>query len=53
MTKPWLSLSAVVGLVFLLVTPVLANFQAGVDAAKRGDYDAALKEFRLLAEQGV
>jgi len=52
MTKPWLCLSIVVGLVFMLATPILADFQAGVDAYKRGDYDTALKEFRLLAEQG-
>ncbi len=28
-----------------------ADFQAGVDAAKRGDHGTALKEFRRLAEQ--
>ncbi len=52
MTKPWLSLSIVVGLIFMLATPVLAGFQEGVDAYMRGDYDTALKEFRPLAEQG-
>ncbi len=51
MTKPWLSLSIVVGLVFMLATPVLAGFQEGVDAYERGDYDTALKEFRPLAER--
>ncbi len=29
-----------------------ADYQAGVDAADRGDYAAALKEWRPLAEQG-
>ena len=53
MTKPWRSLSIVVGLVFVLAPPVLADFQAGLDAYNRGDYDTALKEFRPLAGQGV
>ena len=52
MTKPWLNLSIVVGLVFLLATPAWPDFQAAVDAAKRGDYDTAVKELRPLAEQG-
>ena len=52
MTKTWLSLSVVVGLVFMLAPSVLADFQAGVDAYNGGDYDTALKEFRPLAERG-
>ncbi len=52
MTKPWLHLSIVVGLALMLPTPVLADFQAGSDAYKRGDYDSALEEWRLLANQG-
>ncbi len=52
MTKPWLPLSTFVGLVFMLAAPTWADFQAGVDAYERGDYDTALKEFRHLAEQG-
>jgi len=38
----------------LLLVPVLswADFQAGMDAYERGDYDTALAEFRPLAEQG-
>ncbi len=52
MTKPWLNLPIVVGLVFMLATPGLADFQAAVDAYNRGDYDTALKEWRPLAEQG-
>ncbi len=51
MTKTWLGLSIVVGLLIMLATPVLADLQAGVEAYKRGDYDTALKEFRPLAEQ--
>ncbi len=52
MTKPWLRLSIVVGFCFMLASPVLADYQAGVDAYKRGDYDTVLKEWRPLAEQG-
>ena len=52
MTKPWLSLSIVVGLVLVLVPPAWPDYQAGAEAYKRGDYDTAVKEFRLLAEQG-
>ncbi len=49
------ALRAVVVLVPTLVlsAPVLAaDFQAGLDAAERVDYAAALKEWRPLAEQG-
>jgi len=52
MTKPWLVLSIVVGLVFMLAAPAWANYRAGLDAIKSGDYDTALKEFRPLAMQG-
>jgi len=52
MDKRWLVLSFVVGLGFLLAPPALADFQVGVEAYKRGDYDTALKELRPLAEQG-
>ncbi len=52
MNRPWFSLSMVVGLVFMLATPAWPDFQAGVDAYKRGDYDTALNTFRPLAEQG-
>ena len=50
--KPWLNLSIVVGLVFMVATPVLADFQAGLEAADRGDYHTAVKEFQLSAERG-
>ena len=36
----------------LLVSAQAADFQAGMAAYKRGDYAAALREFRPLAEQG-
>ncbi len=53
MTKPWLSLSIVVGLVCMLAAPAWADFQAGLDAYERGDYHTAMKEWRPLAEQGL
>jgi len=52
LTKTTVPLFKVIGLVFMLAPPILADFQAGLDAYKRGDYDTALKEFRPLAEQG-
>ncbi|MBH0197608.1 MAG: sel1 repeat family protein [Nitrospira sp.] len=35
-----------------LVVPAWADFQAGRDAAKRGDYTTALREFRSQAKLG-
>ena len=35
-----------------LVVPAWADYQAGMDANKRGDYATALREWRPLAEQG-
>ena len=35
-----------------LAAPAWAGFDEGVDAYERGDYEAALKEIRPLAEQG-
>ncbi len=35
-----------------LTVPAWADFQAGLDAYLRGDYAAALREWRPLAEQG-
>ena len=52
MIKRWLSLSIVVGLVLVLVPPVWSDYQAGVDAYERGDYEYALQELRPLADQG-
>lgn len=36
----------------IAAVPALADFQAGLDAYKKGDYAAAAKEWRPLAEQG-
>lgn len=44
------ALSAVVALAIAL--PALADFQAGLDAYKKGDYVTAAKEWRPLAEAG-
>ncbi len=51
MTKFLLYIPLLVG---LLLVPALgwADFEAGVDAIVRGDYDTALAEFRPVAEQG-
>ena len=35
-----------------LAAPALADFKAGVDAYRRGDYATALHEWQALAEQG-
>ena len=39
-------------LILLIGTPAFADFQKGLDAANRGDFATALKEWRPLAEQG-
>ncbi len=51
MTKFLLHIPLLIG---LLLVPALgwADFQAGVDASERGDYETALKEFRPLANKG-
>ena len=36
-----------------LATPAWFDFQAGLDAKNRGDYETALSEWRPLAEKGV
>lgn len=36
----------------VLVVPALADFQAGMDAFNKGDYNAAVKEWLPLAEKG-
>ncbi len=53
MKRTWLVPSIVVGLVLMLTLPAWADFQEGLDAYKRGDYDTALKEWRPLADQGL
>ncbi len=52
MTIPWLHLSARVAHFLGVTLPEEADFEVGVEAWGRGDYDTALQEFRLLAEQG-
>ena len=39
-------------LIILIGTPAFADFQKGLDAANRGDFATALKEWKPLAEQG-
>jgi len=52
MTIPWLRLSARVAHFLGVTLPEGTDFEVGVEAWGRGDYDTALREFRLLAEQG-
>ncbi len=52
MTIPWLGLSARVAHFLGVTLPAETDFEVGVEAWGRGDYDRALQEFRLLAEQG-
>ncbi len=39
-------------LLVVLAAPAWAGWDGGVAAYKRGDYATALREFRVLAEQG-
>ena len=52
MTIPWLRLSTRVAHFLGVTLPEGTDLEVGVEAWGRGDYDTALKEFRLLAEQG-
>jgi len=52
MTVPWLGLSARAAHFFGVTLPEETDFEVGVEAWGRGDYDTALREFRPLAEQG-
>ena len=52
MTKTTVHLFMVVGLSLMLVVSGCTDFQAGVGAYKRGDYETALKELRPLADYG-
>ena len=46
--------AAIVALDIALATPLAAqDFDAGMEAYQRGDYTAALSEFRPLADQGL
>ncbi len=52
MKRTWLGLSVRVLRYFGVPLPPETDFEIGVDAWGRGKYETALKEFRLLAEQG-
>jgi len=52
MTIPWLRLSTRVAHFLGVTLPEETDFHVGVEAWGRGDYDRAVREFRLLAEQG-
>ncbi len=52
MTIPWLHLSTRVAHFLGVSLPEETDFEGGVEAWGRGDYDTALREFRPLAEQG-
>jgi len=39
-------------LMILFALPAWADFQDGVDAADRGDFETALREWQPLADQG-
>jgi len=52
MAIPWLHLSARVAHFLGVTLPEETDFEVGVEAWGRGDYDRAVREFRLLANQG-
>ncbi len=52
MPIPWLRLSTRVAHFLGVTLPEGTDFEVGVEAWGCGDYDRALQEFRLLAEQG-
>ena len=52
MRPGWLLPFIVLGFSVLLSDPVCADFKAGMDAYKQGDYATALKEWEPLAKQG-
>ncbi len=52
MPIPWLRLSTRVAHFLGVTLPEGTDFEVGVEAWGRGDYDTALREFRLLANQG-
>ncbi len=53
MTIPWLPLSTRVAHFLGVTLPEGTDFEVGVEAWGRGDYDTALREFLPLAEQGL
>jgi len=52
MSIPWLRLSTRVAHFLGVTLPEETDFEVGVEAWGRGDYDSAVQEFRLLANQG-
>ncbi len=52
MSIPWLRLSTRVAHFLGVTLPEETDFHVVVEAWGRGDYDAAVKEFRPLANQG-
>ncbi len=52
MTIPWLRLSTRVAHFLGVTLPEETDFHVGVEAWGRGDYDRAVREFGLLANQG-
>ncbi len=52
MTIPWLRLSTRVAHFLGVTLPEETDFHVGVEAWGRGDYERAVQEFRLLANQG-
>ncbi len=52
MPIPWLRLSARVAHFLGVTLPEGTDFEVGVEAWGRGDYDRAVQEFLPLAEQG-
>ncbi len=52
MPIPWLHLSTRVAHFLGVALPEETDFEVGFEAWGRGDYDRAVREFRLLAEQG-
>ncbi len=52
MPIPWLRLSTRVAHFLGVTLPEETDFHVGVEAWGRGDYDRAVQEFCLVAEQG-
>jgi TPR repeat protein len=52
MTKKGLFIFMLFWMTLLVSSPILADYQTGLDAYHHGDYETALKEWRPLAEQG-
>ena len=53
MTIPWLHLSTRVAHFLGVTLPAETDFEVGVEAWGRGDYDTAVREFRLFSPNGI